>query len=401
MNHFYHFIPGWFNYQKLYSHAVNYFPTNSHFVEIGSFKGCSSSYMAVEIINSGKSIQFDCVDTWEGSWEHQAGQPFEDPNVVAGNLFEVFESNMSLVAGHYRAIRLPSVEAANLYPDNSLDFVFIDGDHEYDSVRADVTAWLPKIKEGGVIAGHDFEYTPVNTAIKEIFNEFIIMDGCWIKEIHRDIIIINGDENLELSKLIKKSLDDAILGIHKLPTWIIEMYGMSGRVYRLLINNLISLIPNARYLEIGSHKGSTACSALYGNKVKATCIDNWSEFGSPKNEFLNNIAKLKTSDIDFSFIEEDFRKVDFSSIGKYNVYMFDGPHSEQDQYDGIVLAQPALDDLYILIVDDWNNTESKNGTVRALQDLNHQVLYYIDITGRNGEHGDWHRGYFIAVISKT
>ena len=50
----------------------------AHFVEIGSYKGRSSSYMAVEIVNSGKSITFDCVDTWKGSEEHQQGQSFED-----------------------------------------------------------------------------------------------------------------------------------------------------------------------------------------------------------------------------------------------------------------------------------------------------------------------------------
>ena len=49
---------------------VNHFTDNSHFVEIGSWKGRSASYMAVEIFNSRKNIKFDCVDTWCGSVEH-------------------------------------------------------------------------------------------------------------------------------------------------------------------------------------------------------------------------------------------------------------------------------------------------------------------------------------------
>jgi hypothetical protein len=48
--------------------------------------------------------------------------------------------------------------------------------------------------------------------------------------------------------------------------------------------------------------------------------------------------------ISFRFIEDDFRKINYTDIGKFNVYLFDGPHDEEDQYDGIALAQPALDD---------------------------------------------------------
>jgi hypothetical protein len=71
MEHFYKNIgEDWMDFQELYSEMVNYFPDNSHFVEVGSWKGRSASYMAVEILNSKKRIKFDCVDTWLGSVEH-------------------------------------------------------------------------------------------------------------------------------------------------------------------------------------------------------------------------------------------------------------------------------------------------------------------------------------------
>jgi hypothetical protein len=148
-------------------------------------------------------------------------------------------------------------------------------------------------------------------------------------------IRLYGDWDSPEADILSTALINALAMEHKLPDWIRYMEGMSGKKYRYLINNLVGLTPDARYLEIGSHSGSTACSALWGNKCKATCIDNWSEFGGPKNQFHENINQVLTSDIDFKFIESDFRKVDYSNIGKHNIYLFDGTHFEQDQYDGV------------------------------------------------------------------
>ena len=59
------FEEGYFTYPNLYHNMVKMFPTNSHFVEVGVWKGRSAAFMAVEINNSGKNIRFDCVDTWK------------------------------------------------------------------------------------------------------------------------------------------------------------------------------------------------------------------------------------------------------------------------------------------------------------------------------------------------
>lgn len=204
---------------------------------------------------------------------------------------------------------------------------------------------------------------------------------------------------------------------HKLPKWITRMHGMSGRKYRSLINSLIESFSNARYLEIGSWRGSSACSAMWGNKATIVCIDNWSEFNGlkdgfifngPKDDFINNINKAKNININFKLIENDFRKVNYSKLEKMNVYFFDGPHSESDQYDGIVMVQPALDETYILIIDDFNWAVVRKGTLRAISDLNLKIECSIEIkTGTDDleptyahEMSDWHNGYFIAVVRK-
>ena len=133
MDHFYQDISGWWDDKDrhFYGEIVNEFPSGSHFVEVGSFKGRSSACMAVEIINSDKDIKFDCVDTWTGSVEHQKGENSEDADVVNGTMFDVFLENTSKVSNVINPIRMPSTQAAPLYEANSLDFVFIDGAHDF------------------------------------------------------------------------------------------------------------------------------------------------------------------------------------------------------------------------------------------------------------------------------
>jgi glycosyltransferase involved in cell wall biosynthesis len=183
MNHIYNhpqFGEVWFNYPELYSSMVKKFPSGSKFVEVGSWKGMSSAYMAVEIANSTKDIEFYCVDTWEGSVEH------EQYGIDTSNLYDIFLDNMSPLRKYYKGIRARSLQAVKQFEDNSLDFVFIDASHEYEDVKDDIIAWLPKIKNGGIISGHDYlnqDFPGVERAVHEIFgNAISTQETCWIYE---------------------------------------------------------------------------------------------------------------------------------------------------------------------------------------------------------------------------
>jgi hypothetical protein len=193
------------------------------------------------------------------------------------------------------------------------------------------------------------------------------------------------------------------------PEFVRAIEGMSGQKYRTFINSLVSTYPDARYLEIGSWQGSTAAAALYGNSAKALCIDNWSQFGGPRSAFLSNMERTQAESpsLEFRFIESDFRRVDYSSLGSFNIFFFDGPHKEHDQYDGIMLAQPALQKKFVLIIDDWNWREVRLGTFRAIHDADYSIKCSIEIrttqdqstASVTGKDSDWHNGYFIAILS--
>jgi hypothetical protein len=149
-------IPGWFNFAAVYDRMIAAAPDPAAFVEVGAWLGKSTVHLARAIRASAKHVTLYAVDTW-------AGSPGEDVHaaVVAahgGDLFPAFRANLERcgVADLVRPIRLPSVEAAVRFDDQSLDFVFIDAAHDYTSVAADIRAWFPKVKVGGYLGGHDY-----------------------------------------------------------------------------------------------------------------------------------------------------------------------------------------------------------------------------------------------------
>ena len=163
----------WFSFSRLYDELIKLVPDNGVVVEVGCWKGKSTAYLAVAAFNTGRSIRVWGVDTWLGSPEH-GGQP---------DLYETFCQNMRPIWHLFTALRRPSVEAAKGFVDASIDFVFIDAAHDYKNVKADIAAWTPKVKKGGVIAGHDYMcgWPGVDRAVAEAFNHVDFQDNCWVK----------------------------------------------------------------------------------------------------------------------------------------------------------------------------------------------------------------------------
>jgi hypothetical protein len=82
--------------------------------------------------------------------------------------------------GTVNFLRKPSVEAAKLFPDNYFDFVYIDGDHSYEAAKADIIAWYPKVKNGGILSGHDYPTPTVEKACIEFAAEKKIKLVGWV-----------------------------------------------------------------------------------------------------------------------------------------------------------------------------------------------------------------------------
>ena len=178
-------IPGWFNEEWLYDRMIGRAPHTATFVEVGCWLGKSTAYFASRIRDCGKAIAFYAVDTWQGSPNEPA--MVEAVAQAGGSVFELFRTNMreAGVLDVIRPLRMPSVAAATLFANDSLDFVFIDADHTCEAVQADITAWRPKVRAGGILAGHDWNtYDSLQQAVTSILGRNFAVEGnCWIHEI--------------------------------------------------------------------------------------------------------------------------------------------------------------------------------------------------------------------------
>lgn len=204
----------WFTYPNFYKEIVEKFPFESKFVEVGSWKGKSSAYMTTEIANSKKNISFYCVDK--------------------GDEVDTFISNMKPLEKYYTLMKMDSISAAKCFEDRSLDFVFIDASHEYEDVKDDINAWYPKVKIGGILAGHDYHedkaYHPgVRDAVKELIPDFTVSEMCWVHEVKINnklagfpsIFCLSLNESVDRRKNIKRHFSQ----YHKIPEFcLFERY---------------------------------------------------------------------------------------------------------------------------------------------------------------------------------
>mgnify|MGYP003629853252 CR=1 FL=1 len=182
MKHYYKTVEGWFNYEWFYDDAVTLCEDGETIVEIGAYKGKSACYAGVAMANTEKVINLHSVDHFKGSPAmNTKSNPVYVPQLKGDceYLYKEFLKNTKPVSEWVRGIKLDSASASTLYEDESLAGVFIDGDHTYKGCLADIKNWLPKIKKGGMFAGHDYNFSGVKKAVSEFFDTIELRGNCW------------------------------------------------------------------------------------------------------------------------------------------------------------------------------------------------------------------------------
>jgi predicted O-methyltransferase YrrM len=136
-------------------------------VEVGSYLGSSSLFIASALKARGKGSLLYCVDTW-------LNDAMSEGNM---DTFTAFKSNTSGHAGVIRPLRGCSLNMAKGF-DEPIDFLFIDGDHSYDGVKADVDAWFSKLKPGATVAFHDIGWAEgVQQVVREDVLPRVVKSG--------------------------------------------------------------------------------------------------------------------------------------------------------------------------------------------------------------------------------
>lgn len=134
---------------------------------IGVEVGVASGLNANDMLTNWNMKTLYMVDIWRciPDQKGDAGSPqsWHDSNLANT------KSLMKKHKGKYKLLRGLSSEVVESVKDNSLDFVYLDGNHSYEGVRLDLAIWMPKLKKGGVMAGHDYlnEAYGVNQAVGE------------------------------------------------------------------------------------------------------------------------------------------------------------------------------------------------------------------------------------------
>lgn len=139
--------------------------------EIGSWMGRSTRALADN--TAGKVI---AIDTWKGSEnEPEHAQIIEK---LPMSLKAIFYENICDLT-NVQGFQWTSLEAVSKLPD-LFDMVFIDADHSYNAVFADIVAWRPRVISGGILCGHDYQWPDVKRAVDELVPDRWLVRGTTI-----------------------------------------------------------------------------------------------------------------------------------------------------------------------------------------------------------------------------
>ncbi len=132
---------------------LNYLGLSGEGVEVGTCKGI----YAHRILSAWHGRMLYCIDPWR---DFTADQQYVDRDNVTQSeqesRYAETQRRLAKFRGRHHLHRLTSQEGATLFGNRELDFVYIDAQHHYEAARNDLTCWTPRIKPGGILAGHDY-----------------------------------------------------------------------------------------------------------------------------------------------------------------------------------------------------------------------------------------------------
>lgn len=188
MEHNYKEIEGWFNMENQYLELLENTPEGGIFVELGAYKGKSTSFIVTEMINRNRDIQFYTVDTFQGDSGSTDSKEIEAyKQVDTSKMLDEFTKNTKHLPEKLNVLINNSDLCAKMFEDNSVDTIFIDAGHSYEAVIKDIAAWLPKMKDGSIMAGHDYNsWAGVKEAVDGAFDKpGKVENDCWFVKIKK------------------------------------------------------------------------------------------------------------------------------------------------------------------------------------------------------------------------
>lgn len=253
----------------------------------------------------------------------------------------------------------------------------------------------------------------IEHVVESIINAENGISGISLKNIDKILIDKSQSYSIDLENFCNMKTNKGM----SLNEELLQYPGMTGKKTRHLYNNICNLYGRkkiaVKYLEIGVWYGSSSIAAMFKNHIEDSLfIDNWAQFNGKRSKFIEAMEKYKTETSKYRFIEDDCWKVDTKTLPQkyFNIYLYDGEHTEIDQYKALSYYINVLEDTFIFVVDDWNFMDVRDGTFRAIQELNLTVNFryenfisrehLIGMPNHEGKHTFWN-GCGIFVLTKN
>lgn len=150
-----------FDFAEQYERFANELPNGCRIAEVGVSNGKSALFLASKLTELNKTYELDMIDNLDYGKEVQMKE-------ILKNILNSGLPNINFIAKD-------SLNACAAYPDELFDLIFLDSSHEYGQTKCEIRCWIHKIKEGGIISGHDANYEDgVGKAIREVVPEDIL-----------------------------------------------------------------------------------------------------------------------------------------------------------------------------------------------------------------------------------
>jgi len=148
--------------------------------KVGVEVGVASGEYSRVLLDTNPQMELYGVDPWvpyPGYHDYQKESTFE----------KMYQETLKVTEGfdNYHIIKKFSVDAVKDFKDGSVDFIYLDGNHSGEAVKEDIETWMPKMKKGGIMSGHDFtgRWPSLQDSVKKYTNK------------HRHKLVILGLEN--------------------------------------------------------------------------------------------------------------------------------------------------------------------------------------------------------------
>ncbi len=199
-------------------------------------------------------------------------------------------------------------------------------------------------------------------------------------------------------ELINEAFEKAERLESKLMPACFSIGGFTSPKIRHLMSNLGAISTN--YLEIGVHRGATFEAAIFRNKLEtATAVDNFTEFnesGDIKESLLSGVNQFKDENPSWILLDQDCWTINPSFYKPIDLYLFDGPHSLEEQARALTHYAPAMADEFIYCVDDSDWPQVHAGTLKGIEEAKLNVLASWTRTGDGG----YHNGFQVFLLRK-